>query len=122
MANFDAGIVSSYDVRIPTEQQDALRKLLAQYHFSEVTVELDKDGCLIACGYDTFEVYAYDQDGEPDWDNDVTEEFLEALCPFIPEGAVWKVASVGHEKLRYVSGWVAKVSRSGVAYESLDTP
>ena len=121
MANFDAVTVSSYDIRIPVEQQDALRQLLAQYHFGEVTVGLYDDGFLQALGYSGFEAYTM-VDGEPDCDDDVTEEFLEALCPFIPEGAVWKVASVGHEKLRYVSGWVAKVSRSGVVHESLDTP
>ena len=121
MANFEAVTVSSYDIKIPSEQQDALRKLLAEHHFSEVTVELDKDGCLNAYGYATFDVYPL-VDDEPDLDRDVTGEFLEALCPFIPEGAVWKVATVGNEKLRYVSGWVAKVSRSGVVHEFLDTP
>lgn len=121
MANFDAVTVSSYDIRIPVEQQDALRQLLAQYHFGEVTVALDEDGRLTACGYSGFEANAL-VEGEPDWDDDETTEFLEALCPFIPEGAIWRVATVGNEKLRYVSGWVSKVSRSGVVHEILDAP
>ena len=119
MANYVAVTVSDYDVCIPDEQHEALQQVLSRYAFpSELTVGIE-GGCLVAYGYEPFQVYLAEDE---EMETDVLDEFLEALCPFIPEGRVWKVAQVGYEKCLYVTGWVAKVSRQGVVQEHLDAP
>ena len=123
MANYEAVTVSSYNIIIPEKQREALKEVLKGYVFpSELTVGLEEDGSLVAYGYEPFQAYPSFQDGEIDWDSDVTNEFLQELCPFIPEGQEWKVAQVGFEKCRYVTAWCATITYGGVTYQTLDTP
>lgn len=81
-----------------------------------VTVEVYDDAVSIY-GEDDFYIYAKDEDGEIEFD-DITEDVLKELCPFIETALVIK--SVGNEKCRYVNAGAWIVTKDNVTYANLD--
>lgn len=56
--------------------------------------------------------------GFPQWGEDSESEeiefsFAEHVCPFMEEDQILIAMSVGHEKLRYVSGWAQAYNQKG---------
>lgn len=121
MANFEA-VTSSNGLKVLPEQAVPLKALLDKY---VIEPELDtdiKDGEFAIYGYFWFSVYAVNKD-EPDgvdWDTEMTDEFLNELRQFVPEGEKFIIQSIGYEKCRYpLSAMAIVVSRDKVEWHNL---
>ena len=62
-------------------------------------------------------------DGNPDWldedDADGYEDFLNQLSKILPEDEAFVLIDVGHEKLRYLSGFATIVTNKDIKYVDL---
>ncbi len=89
------GFTTSNDAKIIRKKE--LEKLIKKYSFGEVTVKIENDRLAIY-GYDFFNVWG------KDYEEELTEEFLEELRGFIAPGEALVIQSIGYEKLRYPFG------------------
>ena len=62
-------------------------------------------------------------DGNPDWldedDTDGYEDFLNQLSKILPKDEAFVLIDVGHEKLRYLSGFATIVTNKDIKYVDL---
>jgi hypothetical protein len=108
MANFCA-VTACNQPKVKVK--DAVTKLIEKYRFSgDLTVMVDDSGCLQIWGEDTFSAYSPENPDPdhvdydvPDYDDDVTEEFLEELAPLLDLGKGGRliIQSIGNEKCRF---------------------
>lgn len=107
MANYNATTVSrggklkkGFDM---VEDRARLNEIISKYNFGggdgELTVSFDNGEIDI---YGESATFAYMKDDE-EMDNEVFDEFLKEICPFISEPLI--VSEVGNEKCRYVGAY-----------------
>lgn len=113
MANFNQFTRSRHEGDVGDEA--GVKALLDEYHV-EPTIEIE-DGSLVVYGYCGFNVWAV-EDGAPDYSDPRTREFLFRLADLLDGELVIK--TVGHEKLRYVSGVMWRVSDGEVYHATLE--
>jgi len=121
MANFE-GVTASSGAAIKPEKLEELMTYLEGFS------ACGEDGDMVKIEGNTIQIYGYDwfavyekyevinsdtpEEKEVDYDNDVTDTFLEGLKPFLEEPLI--VQSIGNEKCRYpLSAWEWKVNPEG---------
>ena len=113
MANFEA-VTASNGLKVLPEQAASLKGLLDKYATqSDVQMEF-KDNQLDIYGYGWLNVYprrpdSGEDDGETDYDAEANNEFLDLLRPFVPEGQMFVIQSIGSEKCIYPLSAIAVV-------------
>lgn len=119
MADFEA-VTASSGVRIPNSQRQTLRDLIKEYDFAEVTAEIDNEGHLYIYGYEWLQAHHPDAEPGTKRDEDATDEFLDKLREFIPDGETFEIHMIGHEKCRFpLSLTKLKITRDSGTWSSL---
>lgn len=118
MANYMATTVSEGG---KINDRKAVEEIIAKWgrmgSEGEITAEVDEKDVLHIYGYDHFDIYKVNEEGDED-DDDATEECLKELCPFIETPLI--IQSVGAEKCRYVGTGAWIVMKEGVFFTNLD--
>lgn len=69
-------------------------------------------------GFGAYSSISYKTDNDDDCEGDINV-FLEALMPLLPPGESLILTEIGHEKLRYLSGFGAIVTHDKIRWLSL---
>lgn len=92
--------------------EDQVKEIVKKYELSDLEIEVEEvqgEGKFLRIyGYAPTEAHHVSTDGEPDYDEDCFDTFLEEFKDLIVEPLI--VKEVGNEKLRYVCAyaWVLK--------------
>lgn len=93
MANFEA--VTASEAVEPVKSATKLQKLIDQYSFGDLRVEVD-NGYLVIYGYDWFEANA---ESEQNTMEDATEDFLKKVAKHLRGPLI--IQSIGSKKCRF---------------------
>jgi len=119
IADFEA-VTASNGVQIPEPQRQKLQALIKEYDFGEVTVEIDNEGHLYIYGYEWLQAHHSHTEARIQDDEDATDDFLERLREFIPEGNTLEIHMIGHEKCRFpLSMSKVEITREQVTWTNL---
>lgn len=101
---------------------DAVTGIINKYFFGEVNIGIDYKKQLYIYGYEWFCAWKFktsqNGEGEIDFDEDATDEFLAEIQPYIEDELI--IQMVGNEKCRYVGAAQVKVTNDKIVWRTLD--
>ena len=111
MANYISAYRTNYFRVTDEDKYNELIKKLSGEDF-ELFDKTAEDGTVYH-GFGGYGGIAYDANGTEDFDEYI-DDFLEDLRPIIPKDESVIFTEVGHEKLRYVTGYSTIVTHDGI--------
>ena len=119
MANFQATTVTEQSATVKNKKTalEYINNYFIDGGDDTMSTEIDENNQLHVYGYGWFAAYNLDEDGEPIWDEDVSESFFEGLKNHIDDLLV--IIMVGAEKCRYASACKIEVTPEKVEYTNL---
>lgn len=99
MATLQAATTSTSAI---VSNPQTVRQLCENHCFGTLRWEVDDDGELVICGYDSFDVYETRENGLPDYDGGiVTHEFLRSLAEYLEPDEELDIQTAGFTKCRF---------------------
>lgn len=105
MATF-IGMCTSNTVKVNPMAIKYLQDFLNNHGYADIDYRLAEGNGgefwhLSFYGQETFLIRSIDANGEPDYDSDITKEFLKELSGYLLPGEKLVIQSIGYEKLRF---------------------